>query len=61
MKGIVSLMAGGRVNSSTGCGEAGAHIWIRELVSDVSKGREAQVFLDAKYEVLFDVEGPDAC
>jgi len=26
------------VNSSTGCGEAGAHIWIRELVSDVSKG-----------------------
>ena len=49
------------MNSSTGCGEAGAHIWIRELVSDVSKGGEAKFFLDAKYEVRFDVEGPDAC
>jgi len=24
-------------------------------------GREAKFFLDAKYEVLFDIEGPDAC
>ena len=47
------------MNRSTGCGEASAHIWIRELVSDVT--REAKVFLDAKYEVPFDVEGPDAC